>query len=149
MSRKEFVHLMEENILTLDRMGDRLRNAQGGQSGIPRQQLLVLVRLYGAPSRLKDIARRENISTPNLCATFRKLERDGLVARTVDDMDRRNTWYQCTPAGEKMAVAAMERFRDGIEKLFHGICPRDEEKLTSALRTMRDVLKNMESLQNA
>ncbi len=149
MPRKEFVRLMEENILTLDRMGERLRAAQGGVSSIPRQQLLVLVRLYGRASRLKDIARRENISTPNLCATFRKLERDGLVARTVDDNDRRNIWYQCTPAGEKMALAAMDKFRDGLENLFRGISRDDEEKLTGALRTMAEILRNMESEKNA
>ena len=148
MPRKEFVRLLEENILTLDRLGERVRS-QAPASPIPRQQLLVLVRLYGGAARLKDLARRENISTPNLCATFRKLERDGLVTRRVDDTDRRNTWYQCTPAGDKMALAAMEKFRDGLERLFSGISPTDERKLTAAMKEIADVLRNMEMKKNA
>ncbi|MBD5388633.1 MarR family transcriptional regulator [bacterium] len=149
MSRKEFVRLLEENILVMDRMADRVRH-QSSAFDIPRQQLIVLVRLHhGAPARLKDIARRENMSAPNLCAAFRKLERGGLVTRMVDDVDRRNTWYQCTPAGDKIARAAMEKFRDKLEGLFEGISAADEEKLTVALKTMAQVLKNMESVQNA
>ena len=147
MPRKEFVRLMEENILALDRMADRVRSQSKG-SPIPRQQLFVLVRLHQGATRLKDLARRENISTPNLCATFRKLERDGLVSRMVDDMDRRNTWYRCTPAGDKMAMDAMEKFRSGLDKMFIGISRDDEDKLTGALKAMAEVLKNMESERN-
>lgn len=148
MPRKEFVRLLEEIIMTLDRMGDRVRSSTL-LFPLPRQQLEILVRLYGRSARLKDIARRESISAPNLCATFRKLERDGLVARHVDDTDRRNTWYRCTLAGDKMAAAAMEKFRDGIEKIFAGISRPNEDKLTGALKIMAQILRNMESKNNA
>lgn len=148
MPRKEFIHLMEANILALDRLAGRMRHEPEQHSGIPRQQMAVLVRLYDKPSRLKDIARRENISAPNLCATFRKLERDGLVARTVDERDRRNTWYRCTPAGAALARLGIKNFRAQIEKMFSGISVKDEERLTASMQTMSTVLKNME-LQDA
>ncbi len=145
MPRKEFVQLIESNVLILDRLSDRLRQNTTSVLGFPRQQMTVLVRLHlGGRAQLKDIARREHLTTPNLCAAFRKLESEGLVQRDIDDHDRRNTWYSVTPAGEHMALAAMERFRANIETVFHTLSSSDERELTAALKTMNDILSKME-----
>ncbi len=145
MARKEFVTLMEDNIWTLDKLADKLRLDRVEATGYPRQMMSILVRLHnGGRARLKDIARREHVSAPNLCAAFRKLERDGLVVRSVDENDRRNTWYCVSPAGEELAKQAMDLFRTGMEKMFAGISRTDEERLVSALRTLSEVLKNVE-----
>ncbi len=144
MSRKDFVHLIEENMLILDRLSGQLKRTQS--LGFPRQQLMVLVRLHiGGPACLKDIAAREHVPTPNLCTTFRKLEANGLVQRTIDDKDRRNTWYAVTPVGEHIAMAAMEKLRAEIESLFAGMSAADERDLTAALKTMNSILSKMES----
>lgn len=145
MSRKEFVRLMESNIWMLDKYADRLRTDNAHTSGFPRQQLSILVRLYqGGCAMLKDIARREFVSAPNLCATFRKLEADGLVLRTVDENDRRNTWYSVTERGVKIASESLERFREGVEQMFAGLSEEDEAELTAALKTMNKILSKME-----
>lgn len=144
MSRKDFVRLIEANLLILDRLSDRLKRAPS--LGFPRQQLTVLVRLHvGGPACLKDIALREHVPTPNLCTTFRKLEASGLVQRTIDDKDRRNTWYAVTPVGQHIAMAAMEKFRSEIETVFAGMSDADEHDLTAALKTMNAILSKMES----
>lgn len=146
MARKEFVRLMESNIWLLDKYADRLRTDQSHLSGFPRQQMSILVRLHqGGRALLKDIARREFVSAPNLCAVFRKLEADGLVLRTVDEHDRRNTWYSVTERGAKLACDAMETFRDGVEAMFSGLSREDETELTAALKTMNKVLSKMEA----
>ena len=86
MAHKEFVKLFESNILLFDKLADRLKRAPSVLAGYPRQQLSILVRLHiGGPALLKEIARREMVTAPNLCATFRKLERDGLVSRRIDE----------------------------------------------------------------
>ena len=145
MPRKEFVHLMEENVMILDRLGQRLRLDPVKTSGYPRQQMTALVRLrFGGTARLKDIADREQTTTPNLCATFRRLEREGLVARTIDDTDRRNTYYSITPAGEQLADVAIKNFRAAIEKMFSSLSATEEKTMTDALRTINKVLNNME-----
>ena len=145
MSRKEFVRLMDSNIWLLDKYADRLRIDQSQLSGFPRQQMSILVRLHqGGRALLKDIARREFVSAPNLCALFRKLETDGLVLRTVDEHDRRNTWYSVTDAGAKLASDAMDTFRNGVEKMFSGLSHEDEMELTMALKTMNKILTKME-----
>ncbi len=145
MPRKEFVRLIEENVTILDHLGDRLKKEPTADTDYPRHQMHVLVRLYNCgPAMLKDIARREQITTPNLCATFRKLEAAGLVKRTIDDNDRRNTWYDVTDAGRELAQNAVEKFRDAIEIVFGNIAPADEVALTSALKTMNSILSKME-----
>ena len=145
MPRKEFIKLMEQNILTLDRMAQRLKLDPAKTSGYPRQQMAALVRLYvGGTARLKDIAGRDFNSVPNLCTTFRKLESEGLVARRVDDTDRRNTFYSITPAGAEIARGAIDVFRDGIGVMFANLTPADEGKMIGALKTINDILNKME-----
>ena len=145
MARKEFVKLMEQNIWTLDKIADKLRLDRVDTTGYPRQQMSILVRLHnGGRAKLKDIARREHVSAPNLCAAFRKLEKDGLVVRTADEDDRRNTWYCVSESGAELAMRAMELFRTGVEKVFANISREDEMRLTQALHTMQDVLKKVE-----
>lgn len=145
MARKEFVKVIEENVLIIDRLADRLRLDPATLSGYPRNQAVVLVRLYmGGRARLKDIARREGVSTPNLCASFRKLERDGLVLRVADEHDRRNVYYSVTDSGRELAATLMENFRRGIDKMFSGVPRSDEEALTAALKTINSILKKME-----
>ena len=146
MSRKEFVSLLENNIWMLDRLADKLRLDRVETTGYPRQMMSILVRLHqGGRARLKDIARREHVSAPNLCAAFRKLEQDGLVLRSVDESDRRNTWYCVTKSGEKLALQAMELFRNGVEQMFSSLSAADERRLSDAMRTLNDILKNMGS----
>ena len=145
MARKEFVSLLENNIWTLDKLAEKLRLDRAEAVGYPRQMLSILVRLHqGGRAKLKDIARRERVSAPNLCAAFRKLEQDGLVIRTTDDEDRRNTWYCVSPSGVELALKAMDVFRESVEHLFAGLTKEDEKRLTDALRVMRDVLDNVE-----
>ena len=145
MTRKAFVTLLENNIWTLDKLAERLRLGRTEALGYPRQLLSILVRLHqGGRAKLKDIARREHVSTPNLCAAFRKLEHDGLVIRTTDDDDRRNTWYCVSPTGVELALKAMDFFRASVERMFANMSKEDEKRLTDALRTMREVLDNLE-----
>ncbi len=145
MARKEFVQLMEDNIWLLDKLAHKLKKEPTQLAGLPRQQMNILVRLHvNGRAKLKDIARCEMITTPNLCAAFRKLERDGLVARTIDDADRRNTWYSCTDNGAELATQALNKFRVGMERMFENLTPADERDFTNALRTIKDVLTRME-----
>ena len=146
MSRKEFISLLEDNIWMLDRLADKLRLDRVETTGYPRQMMSILVRLHqGGRARLKDIARREHVSAPNLCAAFRKLEQDGLVLRSIDENDRRNTWYCVSDRGAVLALQAMELFRNGVEQMFSSLSASDERRLSDAMRTLNDILKNMGS----
>jgi DNA-binding MarR family transcriptional regulator len=144
MIRKEFINLIEQNIIILDRMSSRLKSGAGDLSAFPRQQLQIIARLHlGGRAKLKDIARRESVPASNLCSAFRKLEKDGFVLREIDENDRRDTWYSLSKAGDKVAERAMEAFHSRVAELFAGISKDDEAELTTALKSMNKVLKSV------
>lgn len=145
MPGKNFVNLLGENLRILERVAMRLRPDSSELGGIPRKQIEVLIRLYlGGAARLKDIADREFTPTPNLCATFRKLERDGLIQRTPDEEDRRNVWYSVTDRGAQIAQHVMAVFNATIERAFAKLDKDDRYRMTDALATINEILKKSE-----
>lgn len=149
MARKEYIDLMEENGMILERMFARIHQYPSQTIGYSRQQLMILVDLLvSGKSKLKEIAHRECIPTPNLCIMFRKLEGEGLVARAVDDLDRRNTWYSLTTKGAKVAQKFKDTVLDTIESFCAGLSGDEEKKLTQSLTYLNQILKRVEE-QNA
>lgn len=149
MARKEFINLMEENGMMLERLLSKIHQYPSQNIGYSRQQLMVLVDLsvYGK-LKLKEVAHHQCMPTPNLCIMFRKLEAEGLVSRMVDDQDRRNTWYCITPKGTKVANRFRAAVLDTIEDLCHGLTDAEEKKLTQCLVGLNAILKRVEE-QNA
>ena len=145
MARKEFIRLIEDNMVIMDRLMDQMKSKIMRNTEYTRSQMSVLVRLYiGGRALLKDIAYREFTTTPNLCATFKNLEAKGLVLREVDEHDRRNTWYSVTARGADVAKSMIAEFENTIGEVFANISPADEEKLTKSMSTINEVLSNME-----
>lgn len=135
---------MERHILTLMRIRNRLRIDPAKLSGYSRGQLSVLVQLYlVGRARLKDVARIEMLSTPNLCAMLKKLERDGLVVHSIDDHDRRNTWYNLTPAGANVAMRAIAGVRDAMEQMFARLTAQSRQDLIVAMQTVNNILNKV------
>ena len=146
MQHKEFVILFENNMVVLDWLAGLLKTDLSSDIGYPRQHLRTLMRLHlGGKALLKDIAKRDDISPSNLCLILKRLEKDGLVLRQIDDADRRNTWYSLTPAGTKTARRAVDELRALIAELFSNMNKNDEARLTDALRTMNEVLNKIKS----
>ncbi len=76
----------------LDRIGDKWST-------------LVLVTLADAPRRFSEVRRAiPDISKRMLTQTFRELERDGLIARTVFPTKPPSVEYRLTPLGETLLV---------------------------------------------
>ena len=149
MARKEFIGLMEENGMIIERMLTRIHQYPSQTIGYSRQQLMVLVDLaMSGKAMLKEIAHHQCMPTPNLCIMFRKLEGEGLVARDVDNQDRRNTWYSVTPKGRKIVNQFRENVFDMIESFCRGLTSDEEKKLTKCFLEINNILKRMEE-QNA
>lgn len=145
MARKEFIRLIEENMIIMDRLMDHTKSQVMRNAEFTRSQMSVLVRLYmGGRALLKDIAYREFTTTPNLCATFKNMEAKGLVLREIDEHDRRNTWYSVTQKGAEVAKAMIVEFENIIGSVFAGLSREDEDKLTDAMSTINKVISNME-----
>ena len=146
MVRKELVSLLEKNIFLFAKLSERINRAQIDFCGYSRAQAQLLVRLYiGGRVRLKDLAAREFLPAPNLCAAFRKMERDGIVLRAVDEDDRRNTWYSVTEHGAEIARKIIEMLHNAIATIFKDIDKDDEEELIKSFKSMYNILIKMEN----
>lgn len=146
MVRKELVSLLSKNILLFVKLSERINRGQLDFGGYSRQQARFLMRLYlYGRTRLKDFAASEFLPAPNLCAAFRKMERDGLILRTVDENDRRNTWYSVTDMGGELAVRFIDRFHNAVATVFKNIDKTEEDELIKAFKVMNDILVKMES----
>ena len=75
----------------------------------------------------------------------RKLERDGLVLRAVDESDRRNTWYSVTDAGARVANKFIDMFHDAVAAVFNDINKADEDELIKAFKSINTIFLKMES----
>ncbi|MBO7508664.1 MAG: winged helix-turn-helix transcriptional regulator [Alphaproteobacteria bacterium] len=144
MVRKELVSLLEQNILLFAKLSERINRAQVNFGEYSRTQAQLLIRLYlGGRTRLKDLAAREFVPAPNLCAAFRKMERDGVVMRAVDENDRRNTWYSVTEHGADIARGFINMWHQAIGVIFKDIDKEDEESLIQSFKTMNNILVKM------
>jgi DNA-binding MarR family transcriptional regulator len=94
------------------RMASRLVTASLAQDGARRPHFTVLTSLaeQGAASQA-DIGRRLSIDRSDLHAILPELERDGLVRRARDELDRRRNVVALTAAGR----AALERLDRRID----------------------------------
>ena len=147
MTHNEVTELMAENMRIMGRLSSRLQPLLEQNTKYSRQQLSVLGRLYLAGKiKLKDFANREVISTANLCTVFRKLEQDKLVARSVDENDHRDTWYEVTKSGKVLAEKLIDDFMRGLESLCKVLPKEDEDRLSDTVKTINEILKKMEAL---
>lgn len=146
MVRKELIGLLEKNIILFAKLSERINRAQIDFGPYSRTQVQLLIRLYlSGRTRLKDLAAREFVPAPNLCAAFRKMESDGIILRTVDEKDRRNTWYSVTDQGAKVANQFIGMFHNAIADMFKDIDKDDEGKLIDSFKTMNAILVKMEN----
>lgn len=149
MSKKEYISLIESNGMIVERMLTRIHQYPSQTVGYSRQQLMILCDLLvSGRSKLKEIAHRECMPTPNLCIMFRKLEGEGLVARSIDENDRRNTWYSLTAKGQKIANQFKSAVLKTIEDFCSDLTPEEEKKLTESLTYINKILTRVEE-QNA
>ena len=147
MTHAEITNLMAENMRMISRLSSKLQLIFEETNKASRQQISVLVRLYLAGKiKLKDFAALELISTANLCSVFRKLESEKLVARSVDEKDHRDTWYEVTKSGKAVAEKMLDKFMVGLESIFKVLPEEDEDKLAEIMRTVNSILKKVEAL---
>jgi DNA-binding MarR family transcriptional regulator len=104
---------------------------------LPRFDLMA--QLDRAPEGLKmgDLSRRMMVTGANITGIVELLEREGLIARRADPVDRRATWVTLTREGRrafrKMA-AGHERW---VIELFEGLTDDDKHELAQNLGKLK------------
>lgn len=84
------------------RVGRELRREARAVGVSPEQVALLVTIKYSPGIGIRELAARERVSPPAMTKHVDRLERDGLVARTPSDDDRRRVGLTLTPEGHRV-----------------------------------------------
>ncbi|MEU6342121.1 helix-turn-helix domain-containing GNAT family N-acetyltransferase [Streptomyces sp. NPDC046977] len=87
-----------------------------------------------------DLRAALSVDAGQLSRMLAAFEQRGLVTRTASERDARRQRVDLTPDGRAAAGLLEERSRDAVASMVGGLAPRDRERLTGAMRTVREVL---------
>lgn len=87
-----------------------------------------------------DLRAALSVDAGQLSRMLAAFERRGLVTRTASERDARRQRVELTPDGRAAAGLLEERSREAVSSMVGGLAPRDRERLTGAMRTVREVL---------
>ena len=88
------------------RVGRELRR-EARQVGVSPEQVALLVGIKYSPGiGVRELAARERVTPPALSNHVDRLERDGLVSRSICEADRRGIYVCLTPLGRERYAAA-------------------------------------------
>lgn len=92
------------------------------------------------PVRLADLAREVGISQGTASTLVEALVRDGLVARAVDDNDRRAIRLTTTPEGETQARNWLQDYVVVAGEIFSCLTTDEQRQLTRLLDRIAESL---------
>lgn len=124
---------------------DRCNEGHGLQPG-QHHVLMAIHRLTqdGQPFSQKDIARRLNITPAAVTVTLKKMEKKGMVEKTVNDKDNRYNQISLTEKGRQIVADSEKTFRYINRQTFQGFTDEELSTLDGYLRRIQQNLDNAE-----
>ena len=120
----------------------RLRT-QDEASGLTAPRLSALsVIVFRGPLTLGELAEAEQVRPPTITRLLRELERDGLVRRVVDRVDRRIQRVHATPAGERVLHEGRARRVAALAASLRSLSATDRELLERATGVLERVVRD-------
>ena len=89
--------------------------------------------------RIGELARRARLSKQTMTALVRRMERDGLVQRGVDDTDGRATLLFLTERAREFAPVAAQVLDELDAAVRASLSPQDRRALGRSLRVLMDL----------
>jgi len=117
------------------RLTHQLMDRWAEKHGLSEGRLYVLFALASAPEHqlpLGELAERLDVTPRNITGLIDHLERDGLVERVDDSVDRRSTYARLTPAGGKRLDAMRAPGLEWQLKIAAGLSTEELELLRHA-----------------
>ncbi|GAA3416529.1 MarR family winged helix-turn-helix transcriptional regulator [Streptosporangium vulgare] len=113
---------------------DAVLRSRAGMT-LAEHELLAVLQRHGGRARMGELARDLMLSKSGVTRLVAKLEEPGdWVRRTMSPRDRRATWAELTPAGEKALEAAKPVFDAAVSEIFADALPDGElDRVTAAL----------------
>jgi DNA-binding MarR family transcriptional regulator len=128
----DIVALAEALRPALLRVSRRLR-LEAQKVGLSAQDALLLGQIRKKPGiGVSALADAERISRPTMSAHIKRLESDGLVAKTVEAQDARRSGLTITVAGERKLQIIQRARNDWLAARLARLSPEDRARLEAA-----------------
>jgi DNA-binding MarR family transcriptional regulator len=102
--------------------------------GVSPEQVSLLVAIKRAPGvGIRDLAARERVSPPAMTKHVDRLERDGLVARTPSDDDRRRVGITLTDEGQRLLRRVRSRRTVWLAQRLAGLTKEEQAAVAAAV----------------
>ena len=109
-------------------------NTRMSSYGVSSGQLPLLLHLWEDNGiSQKDLSRRVNIEEPTAANTLNRMERDGLIERKRNPLDRREIRVHLTEKGESLKNDIIPFAKEVNSLATHGMSPEDKKRLNSLL----------------
>ena len=129
----EMTAIADELRPTLLRLARELRR-EARIAGVSPEQVAILVSIKHAPGvTAGELAATERVSAPAMSKLVSRLERDGLVARTQSDADRRRTGLTLTEEGQRVLRRVRSRRTAWLATRLSALSPEDLDALAEAI----------------
>ena len=110
--------------------------------GIKNAYRALLTQLYVKDGGTQlSLAEKTGMKAPTISITLRKMEKEGLFSRVVDESELRKTHVYLTEKGKQTTEAlsaGIEKINDSFEK---GMSAEEKDKFISALENIKESLK--------
>jgi DNA-binding MarR family transcriptional regulator len=126
--------------LAVTRLARRLRQQSGNDASPTQLSALATVERRG-PITLGRLAEAERVKPPTMTAAATRLVADGLLARHVDESDRRIVRVAITPAGRKLLARNRSRKTAELERRLRRLSPEDRHTLDRAVVVLDRLLE--------
>jgi DNA-binding MarR family transcriptional regulator len=109
--------------------------------GVSPEQVALLVSIKYEPGiGIRELASRERVSAPAMTKHVDRLERDGLVARTPSDDDRRRVGISLTDEGSRLLRRVRSRRTAWLAQRLEGLTPAELAAIEAAVEPLRKLL---------
>lgn len=123
------------------RLNRRLRANSLGHVSPAQGSALAMIDRLGAPA-LSELAAAEQVRPPSMTRIVDALEADGLVARKVDDVDRRCQRVTLTTAGRRELASIRRRKTAFLEERLGKLDEDDRRTVERALAILERVAED-------
>ena len=100
------------------------------------QMLTVINRLRGEKITQRRLGQQMYVSFPNVTVMLARLERDGLIERTVNQEDRRERFVSITKKGRKLLERIWKEQPEQLERVMAGLDNNERLQLAQLLNKM-------------
>lgn len=88
-----------------------------------------------------ELVKITNLKAPTISITLRNMEREGIVSRSKNETDRRETHVSITDKGKKMYKKVLDVLAKAENKMLEGMTEKELKAMRTALGKMSDNLR--------